>query len=163
MEQLDKVYAKMVEYEAGNSHRIQHFVKVHDFAAFIGRGEGLSPELQRTLEAAAYVHDIGIKPAIEKYGNGHGKNQEELGPAPARELLGECGFDAETIERVAYLVGHHHTYDNIDGPDYQILVEADFLVNLHEGNSDKETIRSTYEKIFKTETGKWLCRTMFGL
>lgn len=163
MEMLDKVYRKMCEYDAGNAHRIQHFVKVHDFAAFIGRGEGLTPELQNTLEAAAYVHDIGIKPAIEKYGSGMGKYQEELGQDPAREMLTACGFDSETVERVAYLVGHHHSYDNIDGMDYQILVEADFLVNLHEGNSSEEAIQSTYEKIFRTETGKWLCRTMFGL
>ena len=34
------------------------------------------------------------------------------------------------IRRVEYLVGHHHTYKDIDGLDYQILVEADFLVNI---------------------------------
>ena len=36
------------------------------------------------------------------------------------------GYTEEQIERVKYLVGHHHTYDNIDGLDYQILIEADF-------------------------------------
>lgn len=43
-------------------------MKVHGFAALIGREEGLSPEEQFLLEAAAYVHDIGIRPAEEKYG-----------------------------------------------------------------------------------------------
>ena len=37
-----------------------------------------------------------------------------------------------TRERICYLIGHHHTYDKIDGTDYQILVDADFLVNLYE-------------------------------
>ena len=41
----------------------------------------------------------------------------------------ETGFRRVT-ERVAYLIGHHHTYDKIEGMDYQILVEADFLVNI---------------------------------
>ena len=161
-ERLDAVYSAMVEYNAGEPAAIQHFTKVHAFAAAIGRAEGLDAKTLETLEAAAYVHDIGIKPAMEKYGSGAGPYQEELGPEPARKLLAGCGYEEDIIERVAYLVGHHHTYDIIDGPDYQILVEADFLVNLHEGNSSLEAIQSTYENIFKTEKGRWLCKTMFG-
>ena len=45
--------------------------------------------------------------------------------------------------------------------DHQILIEADFLVNLFENNRPAETIRSAYERIFRTETGKLLCRRMF--
>ena len=33
------------------------------------------------------------------------------------------------IARVAYLVGHHHTLRGIDGIDYQILIEADYIAN----------------------------------
>mgnify|MGYP000340972515 FL=1 len=40
-------------------------------------------------------------------------------------------------ERVAYLIGHHHTYDKIEGMDYQILVEADFLVNILRQDEEK--------------------------
>lgn len=57
-----------------------------------------------------------------------------------------------------YLVGHHHTYKDIDGLDYQILVEADFLVNYFENGLDKEHIKKSAEKIFKTETGKKNCK-----
>ena len=56
-----------------------------------------------------------------------------------------------------------HTYTGIDGLDYQILVEADFLVNLFEGNTDTAHIQATYDNIFRTETGKKICREMFGL
>ena len=59
------------------------------------------------------------------------------------------------------MVAHHHTYSNIDGIDYQILVEADFLVNLYENQNGKETIQNTYNKIFKTESGRKLCSQMF--
>ena len=163
MNKLDQLYLRMAEYYAGDPGRIQHFVKVHSFAALIGRGERMPPDALQTLEAAAYVHDIGIKPAEEKYGRGDGLYQEELGPAPARAMLAECGFDGATTERVAYLVGHHHTYTNIDGLDYQILVEADFLVNLFEGQESREAARHVLDRIFKTETGIRLCKTMFGL
>lgn len=83
------------------------------------------------LEAAAYVHDIGIKVAEEKYGRCTGKLQEQEGPAVAREMLEKLGFEEKVPERVCYLVGHHHTYTDMDEMDYQILVEADFLVNLY--------------------------------
>ena len=66
-------------------------------------------------------------------------------------------------DRVAYLVGHHHTYTNIDGMDYQILVEADFLVNLYEDSVPKAAAQNALDKIFKTQTGKTICKEMFVL
>ena len=70
-----------------------------------------------------------------------------------------CGH--RKTDRVCYLIGHHHTYDQIDGIDYQILVEADFLVNLAEEQSSRETIESVKGKIFKTKTGIWLINKIF--
>lgn len=160
---LDQVYTQMIAYYRSDPKRIQHFAKVHSFAALIGRLEGLDANTLFTLEAAAYVHDIGIKPAIETYGTSAGPYQEALGEAPARELLRACGVDDATVERVAYLVAHHHTYTDIDGLDYQILVEADFLVNLYEGKKSPDAIREAYSSIFKTNAGREICRTMFGL
>jgi hypothetical protein len=59
------------------------------------------------------------------------------------------------------LIGHHHTYTNVDGIDYQILIEADFLVNFFEDNIAEAGIREAYNNIFKTETGRKICRDMF--
>ena len=109
------------------------------------------------------MHDIGIKPAEQTYGSSAGRYQEELGPAPARAMMLECGFTPAQADRVAYLVGHHHTYTNIDGMDYQILVEADFLVNLYEDSVPKAAAQSALDKIFKTQTGKTICKEMFAL
>ena len=66
-------------------------------------------------------------------------------------------------ERVQYLIAHHHTYDNIDGIDYQILVEADFLVNIMEDHLSKEAALNAYHSIFKTKCGKKICKEMFGI
>lgn len=76
-------------------------------------------------------------------------------------MLEKLGYEDNIIQRVKYLVGHHHTYDNIDGIDYQIFVEADFLVNLYEDNIDSKGIMSAYTKIFKTKTGLNICKQMF--
>lgn len=159
---LDDLYMKMIEFDKASPERIQHLTKVHSFARFIGIKEGLDDITQFILEAAAYTHDIGIRIAEEKYGKSNGKLQEQEGPVVAQQLLSELGFENYQIERVCYLIGNHHTYDNIDGMDYRILVEADFLVNLYENNAGNHAKKSAYRDIFETETGKWLFRTMFG-
>jgi HD superfamily phosphodiesterase len=160
---LNLLYIKMIEYFSGDPRRIQHFIKVHSLSRLIGQMENLSEEQLFILEAAAYVHDIGIKEAERIYGTCNGKLQEELGPQQAKPLLIECGFTPQQTERILYLIAHHHTYTNIDGTDYQILVEADFLVNIYEDNTPISSIKSIYQKIFKTESGKHLCRTMFKI
>ncbi len=160
---LDRLFLAMIRFDNGDPQRIQHFTKVHSYARLIGRMEGLDGETLFGLEAAAYVHDIGIRVAESKYGYQNGQLQEQEGPAAAEELMKPLGFAPEVIERVKYLVGHHHTYTNIDAADYQILVEADFLVNLFEGGESKETAGNVREKIFRTESGKNVLNTMFGL
>jgi hypothetical protein len=115
------------------------------------------------LEAAALTHDIGIHISEEKYGNCNGKHQEKEGPALAKELLHQLEFDEKTSERVQYLIAHHHTYTDVNGIDYQILIEADFLVNMYEDNLSKAAIQKAYDDIFKTETGRRICREMFNI
>lgn len=163
MDRLHILKGNMVKYYEGDPARIHHFLKVHSFAKWIGEEEGLDQETQEILEAAALVHDIGIRIAEEKYGSDAGPLQEKEGPAAARQILEKSGYAGELIERVCYLVGHHHTYTDIDGADYQILVEADFLVNLYEGKESREATEHAYGRIFRTEAGKRMCREVYGL
>ncbi len=161
MEKLDKLIRKMLEYEQGNPGRAQHFIKVHSFARIIGSGERLGEKEQYTLEAAAIVHDIGIRAAKEKYGKCNGRMQEEEGPAIARKVLEELGFEPDIIDRVCYLVGHHHTYSNVDGLDYRILLEADFIVNAYEYGLQGKAMYAAFQNIFGTATGKEIYLGMF--
>lgn len=163
MEKLQKLYLAMIDYESEVPSRIQHFTKVHSYARLIGLCEGLDKETQYILETVALVHDIGIKPSYEKYGHCKGPFQEKEGVEPAKKMLGELGFEQNVIERVCWLIAHHHTYKDVVGLDYQILLEADFIVNLYEDDEDKVAIKAAYDKIFRTETGKQICRTMFGI
>ena len=71
----------------------------------------------------------------------------------AKEMLTKLNFSKDILDRVCFLIGHHHTYSNIEGIDYQILVEADFLVNIFEDEINKDSIKSIKEKIFKTKSG----------
>ncbi len=115
MTRLDELLYEMTRYDDKDVKRIQHFLKVHEFARLIGLEENLDPYTQEVLEAAAIVHDIGIHKAEEKYGRNTGKYQEMEGPGEARTMLTALSWPLEVIDRVCYLVGHHHTYDNIDG------------------------------------------------
>ena len=78
-------------------------------------------------------------------------------------MLTALDFDEDDISRICYLIANHHTYTNIDGADYRILVEADFLVNLYEGNKSPDVIRETCAHIFKTSAGRGICAKMFGI
>ena len=158
---ISEIMEKMIAFSKGNIHDINHFMCVWTYAKTIGELENLDQETQYILEVAAITHDIACPFCREKYGNTNGKYQEKEGMPIVKEFLADTGMSEAQIERVAYLVGHHHTYKDIDGMDYQILVEADFLVNYFEDGLDKEHIKKSAEKIFKTETGKKIVKEMF--
>lgn len=158
---MDRLLYAMMEYEKGCPKRVQHLLKVYEFARMIGKMEGLDEHTQFVLESAAIVHDIGISHSLEKYGSSAGSYQEVEGPPEAKKLLEDLGWPEDVTERVCWLVGHHHTYTNIQGIDYQILVEADFLVNLYEEESAPSVQKSVYQKIFQTEGGKKICALLY--
>ena len=152
MEKTEQLRALTVEYFGADQRRIQHFLKVFDYAKKICEKEKMN-DLQPIVEAASIVHDVGIKNSEIKYNSSAGKYQELEGPPVAKDLLEKCGYDGEFISRVCFLVGHHHTYQAIDGLDFQILVEADFLVNVVEDKMSLDAISEIKKRIFATEAG----------
>ncbi len=161
MEQIASVARAMVDYFAGDIQRINHFLKVYGFAKTIGELEQLPVEAQAVLEIAALTHDIGIKVSEVKYHSAAGHYQQLEGPAEARALLTPLGFRVQTVERVCWLIAHHHTYDDIRDADYQILVEADFLVNIHEDGMSREAVAEVEKRIFRTAAGTALLRNLY--
>ena len=152
---------KMTDFYKGNIHDIYHFLKVWAFAKNIGEAEGLDPKTQETLEMAAVVHDIACPLCRVKYGNANGKHQEEESAALIEEFFVDSDLPKEFVDRVSYIVSHHHTITGIDGIDYQIMIEADYLVNADESNFSGNNVRNMLEKVFKTETGKFLLQSMY--
>ena len=153
---ISALAAAAAHYDAGDPRRVQHFIKVYGYCRLLGLSEGLDTHTQNMLEAAALLHNIGIHEAERRHGSSAGPYQEQEGPALAQAMLARLGFDADVTARAAYLVGHHHTYTEMDGLDYRILVEADFLVNLFEGEADADAVKSAYDHIFRTGAGR-LC------
>jgi HD superfamily phosphodiesterase len=158
-----EIAVRMIGYSKGNLHDINHFMKVYAYAKTIGECEKLDSKTQEVLEVAAIMHDIACPLCREKYGNTNGQFQETEGMTLAEEFLADSGYSDEFIERVAFLIGHHHTLKDIAGLDYQILIEADYLVNADESYYTEANNRNVMEHIFKTETGIALLKSIYGL
>jgi predicted metal-dependent HD superfamily phosphohydrolase len=160
---ISQVMEKMIAFSNGNIHDIDHLIRVWSYAKTIGELEKLDQEKQFILEVAAITHDIACPLCREKYGNTNGKYQEQEGALMVRDFLADTGMPEEQIDRVSFLVGHHHTFKNIDDVDYQILVEADYIANATENEYSKENMANFMERIMKTESGKQLLRLVCGI
>jgi len=154
---------ELILINGSDTPRINHALKVLGFARCIADSEGLTGDARDIVELAAVLHDIAIRLCEKKYGSCGGKLQEQEGPAIARPILTRCGASSAVSERVQYIIAHHHTYTNIDGLDYQIIVEADFLVNRDEADFTHEAFVNFYNRYFKTQAGKEMARQMFGV
>ena len=150
---VSQIMEKMLAFSDGSIHDIDHLIRVWTYARTIGELEGLDGRTQFVLEVAAITHDIACPLCREKYGNTNGKRQEQEGEAMVRDFLADSELSEEQIERVAFLVGHHHTFMGIDGIDYQILVEADYIANATENGYSRQNVENFMKKIMKAERG----------
>ena len=159
---ISKAVINMIEECNGSQHDINHFLKVWAYARTIGEREGLDERTQETLELAAVVHDIACPMLREKFGSAPGNLQEEYGPDMARAFFKDFGLDDEMLDRICWLVAHHHTFYDVDGSDHQILLEADFLVNAGEQEKYHRVIPQFRKNVFRTETGRQLLESVYG-
>lgn len=152
---------KMLHFYKGSVHDINHFLKVHAFARLIGEKEGLDKSSMDILETAAILHDIACPLCREKYGSARGDLQESEGMPMTEDFLKEFSLPADFVNRVVWLVGHHHTTDNVQSVEHRILLEADYLVNAHESGHSPEKIKKAELDIFRTGTGKELLKSIY--
>lgn len=160
---IGSITAKMIDFYNGERPSIAHFLKVYAYAKTIGQLEGLDKETQETLEIAAVVHDIACPLCRKKYGSSAGNLQEWESEALLRPFLAEFELPEAMRERVISLVCRHHTYTDVDGPDCQILLEADYLVNADEGDLSSQAIKAFRESVFRTQSGIKLLNSIFGV
>jgi len=160
--QIQAALLQMIQHNQGDQKRIEHSLKVFGYAALLGKMEGLAAEVQYILELTAVLHDIGIRVSENKYGFSDGKKQETEGPPVARQMLEKLEVSQAVIERVCFIISKHHTFSAIDGIDFQLLVEADFLVNSVEEEVSREGIQKFVELNFKTDSGRKLMAELFA-
>ena len=159
---IESLLKDIFDYDSDGPN-IHHLMAVHGYSRMIAQMEKVDEHTLLITELAAYLHAIGVKVSKEKYGNSQPQHQEAEGPIIARELLSKYDLPAEDVERICFIIGHHHTYKAIDGIDFQILVEADYIVNLMEGYCKRDSIPAMKENVFKTESGLYLLKQMFDV
>jgi len=159
----ERIIEKMIHYYRKDVRRINHALKVYGFANCIARREKLPDNETRIVDLASILHDIGIPEAEKKYNSSAGHYQEMEGPVIASDLLSEFSLDSETVDRICFIVGNHHSYQKIDGVDFRIVVEADFLVNIYEDEIPAGMVTSIREKYFQTQTGLLFLESMYSL
>lgn len=154
---------KMKDTFGEDQRRINHALKVLKFSEEILKGEIHEANLETVVIITAILHDIGIHAAEEKYSSNSGKYQEIEGPPIARNIMEELNLEEALIERVCYIIGGHHTLSKVDGVDFQIIWEADLLVNIEEDGLNKinSKLSNIIEKNFKTDTGKRIAQKLY--
>lgn len=142
----------------------EHALKVYAYALAIGENEGLDAKDLEILCAASVLHDVGIPKAREIYGSHDGPYQEKEGAIIVEKVMKDMNAAEDFGKRVVWLVGHHHT-PKLAGDDHllQILMEADYLVNLSENPVKYSNPQGVKDNFFKTATGKKYITILFGL
>lgn len=153
----------MIHYLGQDRAAVQHALKVTSYAAAIAGGERLDESQMDLLLTAAALHDIGIPEAMRQYNSSAGPYQEELGPPIARELLSDMGYTQTELDTISFLIGNHHRYTLRGDVLLQMLFEADFLVNLEEGNLHNQPPKLIRDRNFQTPTGIAMITSLWGL
>lgn len=152
-----KVDEALVAWFGDDERRIGHAREVWRHARRIREVHGGEYEV---VLCAALLHDVGIKPAEEKYGRCDGPYQEELGPPVAAAILERIGVDRSVVDRVREIVAHHHTPGAVGTAEFACVWDADMVVNF--GGSLRERSHEARERFlaknFLTAEGRRIAR-----
>ncbi len=156
----EKVRREMERFFGADARRIAHALEVTSHALRIQAAEGGDREI---VTMASLLHDVGIKPAEERYHSSAGHYQEILGPPVAEKILREVGVPEDKIAAVGELIAHHHTPGKIETKEFACLWDADMVVNLREivPRMEKKKIRALIDGKFQTGEGKRIARELY--
>jgi HD superfamily phosphodiesterase len=135
---------------------IKHTLTVLENARIIIWAEKLNWQSAVIVELSAVLHDIGAVEAQRKHGSMDGRFREQEGPAIALDIMKKHDYEQSVVDRVCFIIAHHHTLEKIDGKDFQILWEADLIENMQvmEVIKDAGRLKQFISDNFKTDSGK---------
>ena len=156
----ERILHEMRALFGSDQRRINHALNV------LGHAEALLEQVaadRETVVAAAILHDIGIHEAERKYNSSAGNYQEIEGPPIARAILERVGFDPAKTEHVCKIISLHHHVEGLDCPEFKVLWDADWLVNIPDEYPgwEPERLRPIIAKVFKTAPGRQRAEALF--
>ena len=156
----ERIALEMEKYFGTDFKRTHHAIKVAKHAEQILKMEGGNPLV---VMGAAYLHDIGIHEAERKHGSHSGQYQEMEGPAIAKEILEKLNIQKGIIDEICDIIGHHHSPRGEETLNFQVLYEADWLVNIEEEgiSKDRKKVEGLIDRVFRTVTGRQLAEKLY--
>jgi len=156
----ERIALEMKRYFGPDTKRINHALRVARYAEELLKVEGGNPMV---VFGAAYLHDIGIKKAEEKYGTASAEHQEKEGSGIAREILYKLNVQKPIVDEICDIISHHHHPREKESLHFQILYEADCLVNIEEDNlyEKPRQLEEMVSKVFRTATGKRIAKELY--
>jgi DNA-directed RNA polymerase subunit RPC12/RpoP len=141
------------EHFAPERRHVEHAVAVLAFAEELMRDEEADWHI---VVPAALLHDMGVKPALEKYGSADAAYQEREGPPLARAVLLRLGLQLPDIDEVCDIIAHHHTPRPQETANFRVVYDADGLVNLASlaPALQPEELRQRIGRLFLTQAGR---------
>jgi hypothetical protein len=153
----DRVAIEMKRYFKQDFKRIGHATKVARYAEQIVKEEKGDAAV---AISAAYLHDIGIQEAENKYQNTAAEYQEKEGPPIAREILSRLGAGSDLVEAVCDIVAHHHHPRPEETINFRAVYDADLIVNLQENQGqvalNPDRLKAMIAENFLSESGRAL-------
>jgi hypothetical protein len=93
-----------------------------------GKARGTLP----VVLCAAYLLDIGVPQALQKFGDTTKDHLEQESKVVAREILAALQAKDPLIDAVCAIVGNHHGPGSDAPPDLKIVYDADWVVQMEE-------------------------------
>jgi len=159
----DRVAVEMKRRFKKDFKRIGHALRVARHAEQIGREE------QGNLAAilvAAYLHDIGLSVTEKGASKGAAWDQEDEGPALAREILTRLGAGEGLIEEVCHIIGRHRAPGPEEGLAFRCVHDAEAIADLEERQKadplSRDSVSQANETAFLTESGRRLARRVLS-
>ena len=155
----DRVAVEVKKYLGTDFKRIGHTARVANYAEKIGKKERANLPV---ILCAAYLYDIGVKKALEKYESDQPEYIEKESPAIARELMEKLGAKEELTTEVMDLVSVHHRPDENAQLSRKILHDADTLAHMHackgKNGVDEQEFKAKLDRLFLTPAGNELAK-----
>jgi HD superfamily phosphohydrolase YqeK len=147
-------------YFGEDTRRIQHAMDVLEFAMGLIKDEMADWHI---VVPASILHDVGVKPAEQKYGFSEAHYQEVEGPPVARKILLKHGLRREDIEEICDIIGHHHNPRENETANFRVVYDADCLVNMRATAKVKsrQELQRFIEGTFLTRAAKVMAKRLY--
>ena len=162
---VDLLTERVIGYYADRDvSQIAHTLCVVAYTHLLAVSEAYDSGRIQRLEMAALLHDIGCPDAQLKYGNSLPVNQQKEGVRIVAEWSAHEPFASpDDAQWIAQVVATHHNALKAVELGFEVLFEADLIVNLLEGYYPIEQAAALLHNAVRTPSGKALFSRLFAL